>query len=321
MDREETICAIVVTYNQKGLLMECLDSLLNQTYPLDAVYLIDNASNDGTPKVLREKGYIEEILTSTNELLEGENIVKIISPDNQHKKVKLHYVRMRENTGGAGGFYEGVKRAYEKGYDWLWLMDEDCKAVQQCLENLLKYARKNIILSPMVLDEKGQTVWLKTGINDEVQQISCLPFNGFFMHSKLISQVGYPMRELFIYGDDLEYSYRMTSHGYNLFVVRNAIMIHPLRNRRVKRTLVIFGRALLYHVDIDKQRLHYYLRNRFLFFILYLRFETVIEFSRESLSILIFSRERFIYLKEVFSAFFYAIKLRIQLSENTDYRI
>jgi len=26
--------------------------------------------------------------------------------------------------GGAGGFYEGVKRAYEAGYDWL-LMDDD----------------------------------------------------------------------------------------------------------------------------------------------------------------------------------------------------
>ncbi|MGC9001313.1 MAG: hypothetical protein ACP5J2_10155, partial [Caldisericum sp.] len=39
--------------------------------------------------------------------------------------IRLHYVRMHENTGGAGGFHEGVKRAYERGYDWLWLMDDN----------------------------------------------------------------------------------------------------------------------------------------------------------------------------------------------------
>ena len=48
-NNKEKIAAVVVTYNRKELLFQCLDALLKQTYPLDAIYIIDNASTDGTP--------------------------------------------------------------------------------------------------------------------------------------------------------------------------------------------------------------------------------------------------------------------------------
>ncbi len=31
---------------------------------------------------------------------------------------------MKENTGGAGGFYRGVKEAYDRGSEWFWVMDD-----------------------------------------------------------------------------------------------------------------------------------------------------------------------------------------------------
>jgi len=109
--QKEKIAAVVVTYNRKDLLKECLDALLNQTRPLDSIILIDNASTDGTPEFLKEKGYLDN--------------------------PKIDYVRLPENTGGAGGFHEGVKRGYEKGYDWLWLMDDDALPEKSSLNNLL----------------------------------------------------------------------------------------------------------------------------------------------------------------------------------------
>ena len=57
---------------------------------------------------------------------------------------------MHENTGGAGGFHEGVKRAYKKGYDWLWLMDDDVEVKEDTLEKLGKYfvnAKKDNIVA------------------------------------------------------------------------------------------------------------------------------------------------------------------------------
>lgn len=40
---KEKICAVVVTYNRKDLLVECLNALKNKTYPLDGIYIIDYA--------------------------------------------------------------------------------------------------------------------------------------------------------------------------------------------------------------------------------------------------------------------------------------
>jgi len=37
---KETVCAVVVTYNRKNLLLECLEALLKQTRPLEAIYII-----------------------------------------------------------------------------------------------------------------------------------------------------------------------------------------------------------------------------------------------------------------------------------------
>ena len=42
------VVAVVVTYNRIELLMECLDSLLNQTYSVKNIILINNNSTDNT---------------------------------------------------------------------------------------------------------------------------------------------------------------------------------------------------------------------------------------------------------------------------------
>ena len=77
---------------------------------------MDISNSLWTPEILKENGYIKEILNPTNEPLENENIIKMVSECNLDKEVKIHYVRMHENTGGARGFYEGVKRRNKKKY-------------------------------------------------------------------------------------------------------------------------------------------------------------------------------------------------------------
>jgi len=53
---EEKICEVLVTYNRKDLLVECLNALKNQIYPLDGICLIDNRSTDGTQELLMKEG-------------------------------------------------------------------------------------------------------------------------------------------------------------------------------------------------------------------------------------------------------------------------
>ncbi|WP_338825129.1 hypothetical protein MHOCP_06860 [Moorella humiferrea] len=82
----ETVAAVVVTNNRKKLFDECLQALLHQTRPVDSIIVIDNASTDSTPEFLAQKGYLSNPI--------------------------IYYIRLSENTGGEGGFYEGIKHGY-----------------------------------------------------------------------------------------------------------------------------------------------------------------------------------------------------------------
>ncbi|GAH69861.1 unnamed protein product, partial [marine sediment metagenome] len=155
------IATNVVTYNRKLMLGECLDSLLNQTYPLDAIYIIDNASTDGTPEFLKQKGFIDEIIDGKGLSIEKVKIVNMLSENNKNKNVEIHYVRMPENTGSSGGQYEGVKRGYDAGFDWLWLMDDDVVVTPNALSELLKCARalpKVGLLNSRVIGTDGRSM-------------------------------------------------------------------------------------------------------------------------------------------------------------------
>ena len=58
---KERIAAIVVTYNRKNSLINCLEAILKQSHPVDIIYIIDNHSIDGTPELLLERQYIKEL--------------------------------------------------------------------------------------------------------------------------------------------------------------------------------------------------------------------------------------------------------------------
>ena len=55
IDGNISVAAVVVTFNRKVLLCECLDALLAQNVAVDRIVLIDNASSDGTEDCLRRK--------------------------------------------------------------------------------------------------------------------------------------------------------------------------------------------------------------------------------------------------------------------------
>lgn len=235
---QETVCAVVVTYNRKNLLLECLEAIKKQTKPVDAIYLIDNASTDGTPELLMEKGYISELPPQElKELWEKEFEVNNLVDG---RPIKLYYVRMHENTGGAGGFYEGMKRAYEKGYDWFWLMDDDGKPENNCLEILLSKVDIADFLAPVVLRIDKPDV-LSFGLRKDIKTLEdcklkskdgilenvANPFNGVLLSRKLVNTIGFPKKEMFIWGDESEYLYRTLHFGLKVATIIDAKFYHP----------------------------------------------------------------------------------------------
>jgi GT2 family glycosyltransferase len=248
-NKKEKIAAVVVTYNRKQLLKECLDALLSQTRALDSIILIDNASTDGTPEFLKENGYLDN--------------------------PTIDYVRLPENTGGAGGFYEGVKRGYEKGYDWLWLMDDDSEPKKNALEILSFYFNlKNVsALSCLQLDKEMRIDYPHRGyfnfknvfsgivksfdeaeINKDFVEIDHSSFVGLLIKRSSISKIGYPKKEFFIHYDDVEYCIRLRKEG-KILLIPKSVIIHKEANRGEGKS---FLGKVSYRKSFEKFWLTYY---------------------------------------------------------------
>ena len=273
-DKKETVCAVVVTYNRKELLLECLEALGKQTRPLDAIYLIDNASTDNTPELLKEKGYIQELPPKELDNPWEKEFEIRNSTDGQN--IKLYYVRMHENTGGVGGFHEGVKRAYEKGYDWLWLMDDDAEPKEDALEKMSEYSPKdNIVgLASLKVDRNRKILHPHRGrfnfenifsgivkpfneskLNNRSLEIDHASFVGILVSRNSIQKIGFPKKEFFIHYDDVEYCIRLRKVG-KILLIPDSIIIHK---ESAKKGLpkIFLGRKSL-RIPYNKFWLTYY---------------------------------------------------------------
>lgn len=251
MDKKnQTICAIVVTYNRKELLLECLQAILRQSYPIQVLYVIDNASIDGTPYFLEKNNYIASVPNVVAGPVEIKKTVRMLSESNQDKEVMVSYVRMPLNTGGAGGFYEGIKRAYTNGYQWLWIMDDDTVPENDTLYQLLgayeTIDEKNEagILASKVLWTDGKEHSMNApSFNFRANNFSkysergILPiksatFVSILVKNECVEKFGLPIKEYFIWNDDAEYTSRILK-GTKGFFVDKSIVIHKTKSNYI----------------------------------------------------------------------------------------
>lgn len=249
---KKKIAAVVVTYNRLELLKKCIDAIEHQTTLPETIFIVNNASTDGTKEYLQK-------LTSNIEIVP---------------------LNLNENLGGAGGFYTGIKTAHESNrYDAYWVMDDDGMPDSQCLENLTPHLDNNDFVSPLVvsIDHKGNLAFPylkektlkdakdKYGENGIINNYSN-PFNGVIFSKKMVEKIGYPKKEMFIWGDEAEYQLRAKSFGYFPVTVVNAIHNHP--SDRLVLYKNFLGRKCLIYVPSElkrycKYRNEAYARNKY----------------------------------------------------------
>lgn len=223
------ICCVVVTYNRNELLLKCLEQIKCQTYKPHTVLIVDNASTDGTIDKVKGEGYY-------NSFIDGINFKYLLLPNNQ---------------GGAGGFYNGIKTAHEspEKFDGIWVMDDDGLPDCRCLEELVKYLPKYDYLAPLVLSVEDPTklafnykgsVSLQDLLEKNptlVPDYSC-PFNAILYSRKLVDTIGYPIPEMFIWGDEINYTLRAKDAGFIPYTVVNAKHKHPSDRMKIVKSLM-----------------------------------------------------------------------------------
>ena len=228
------VFAVVVTYNRKALLAECLQALAAQTHPPDRTIVVDNASTDDTADYVR----------------------------GEHPEVQL--LALPDNQGGAGGFHEGLKAAHAAGAEWIWLMDDDTIAEPDALEQLLS-ARDDLgpLREPALLSSKvvwtdgslhpmnhpgfvnNRLDWFVTASAHGLLPLRAATFVSLLVHRSAIDELGLPHKHFFIWSDDIEYTARVTRRRAGYLVPRS-VVVHKTKFAHTAVTGT--GGRFYYHV-------------------------------------------------------------------------
>ena len=208
---------VIVTHNRCQKLQHTLAATLAQ--PFSAIIVVDNASTDGTRAWLA----------------------------GQHDP-RLHLILSEQNSGGAGGFAQGMIAALNYDPDWLVCYDDDAypapDALQQftaldlgntdsaaaavyypdgrlCEMNRPSYnpfwhPRKLLRTALGVFTGRARGAFHVT--DSAYQSAEALPidsssFVGFFVRADWVRRLPLPEPGLFIYGDDVLYTLNLTKHG------------------------------------------------------------------------------------------------------------
>lgn len=226
----EKAIAVVVSYNRRALLSECITALRNQSQKLDAILVINNGSTDDTEQWLKDQSDVTFIT--------------------------------QKNVGSSGGFHSGISWAYKNGYSWIWCMDDDGYPKEDALKNILAVETDQLCLRNCAVinkEDKKSFVW-KTKNFATIDDVDTNviygvghPFNGTMLHRNIVERVGLPTPSLFLWGDESEYFQRITKQNkIPVCTVANSIHYHP-------------ASAFSYKKDWDfasSWKMYYYVRNR-----------------------------------------------------------
>lgn len=235
------IASVIVTYNRLELLKRTISAQRKQSRKLDSIIVVDNGCTDGT-----------------HEWLDGETDLYTIHQD---------------NVGGSGGFWRGIKEAYNQGFDYIWCMDDDVYPEPDCLELLLSKDSPDVgILCP--LRKQNGRIFLSEvkqfnlsnpfkSLHDnklkksEIQNnghidIEGIAFEGPLIKSEVVEKIGLPNKDLFLLYDDSDYSYRTILAGYKVRIVTNAIL---------NKELFFANDDIVTKRKKGKWKLYYHIRN------------------------------------------------------------
>lgn len=225
MNKKYKISVVTVTYGRRwNFLFQCLNSIKDNNLVSDII-VVDNGAYEDI------EGLCETLVNS-----------------------KIKVVKTEKNLGSAGGFYVGIKKAYDEGRgDFIFLLDDDNVVEENCFENLIEHyielgEDKNVCLKAFKYNKKGEVLYFKYNEifdsknsffhfhlkNKILYYISelfkknkkdyiLLPvkgvaYSGFFFSKYLVMKNGLPEKEMILYCDDIEYSLRFIKNGAKIFL-------------------------------------------------------------------------------------------------------
>jgi len=265
------IFAVIVTYGDRFQYLEqVIGSLIKER--IDRIVIVSNGLTKNTLKQIKEL----------------QTLLKCID-----------IVALKKNTGSANGYAVGITQAIQNGADYIWLLDDDNKPSKGSLDILKKELNlpefdkfKNI--KALLSYRKDRTQFadaIDLGIPDimlgnhnsflgfdifskkikkdfvkNIKQkgfVAVAPYGGLIFHKDLIEEIGLPNKNFFLYGDDYDFSYRITKKGGLIYLIKESRIVDLETSFHLKKYKGKFQTR--YFKTNSKDKIFYSVRNGIIF--------------------------------------------------------
>lgn len=225
------VFAIVLNYNGKETLIDCINSLHGSSYPNLEIVIVDNASTDGSLEAVKKK------------------------------YSKVHYIVNSKNIGFSAGNNIGIRFALERFADYILLLNNDARIAKKSIADMVVAAEKNPrsgIISPLILSHDRSTVWFSGGKINWLRMRATHTHNrnikvptridyatgcSIFISKNVFKQIGLFDEKYFLYYEDVDFSYRAKEKGFKIVLIPKARVFHhehsTLKNSRKTYWLVL----------------------------------------------------------------------------------
>jgi GT2 family glycosyltransferase len=221
--RSPKLSVVVLNWNGKEDLLECLNSLERTTYSRVEVVVVDNNSTDGSVEVIRRE--FPQVLVIEN-----------------------------QSNDGFGANNLGIREALSRGAEYVMLLNNDTWVEPDCLRKLIDAAQENPmagVLGPRICYyHEPRRIWYDGGkletrdgiviplhIHGE-ESIDALPLDSrevdyvcgcaMLIRRKIIERIGGLDPTFFAYWEDTDFSLRARRSGYRLLHIPSALVLHKV---------------------------------------------------------------------------------------------
>lgn len=228
MESQVKVSVVIVNWNTCDLLKQCLEALESQTASSLEIFVVDNASSDGSPEMVREHFPDVQLIANqrnrgfaaaNNQALDKSSgqYILLLNPDTKvldGAVDKLVAFLDKESTVGActsmllngdGSLQKNVGNFYSF---WGTLLEN--RIVPRILPNNKFLAKKFVAF------------WDHTTQRD----IDWARGAVLLFHRKVLDQVGLLDEQFYIYGEEIDYCWRIKKKGWRIVYLPAAKIIH-----------------------------------------------------------------------------------------------
>lgn len=212
---------IILTWNQRALTADCLNSVLQITYPNFRIVVVDNGSVDDTAEFI------------------------------QREFPEVMLIKNPYNFGFAAGSNIGILFALAHKADYILLLNNDTTVSPDFLERLIAEAQSLPdagILVPKITEERKDKIWF-TGsrkhwltldaidfgpwgprqiAGEETRRVDYAFGTAMLIRREVIENIGLLDESFFMYYEDMDFCLRAQAAGYGIYYVGTAVVQHRI---------------------------------------------------------------------------------------------